>query len=233
MKGSLQDGEQVIEVSLKAVEVFSIISSAISLVLGIVAIVLSILFYKMSDKSSRYVEKAAHDIDSNVKKLEIMFEKMYADTFGMVKDTVSDMRKYVYRSNGTENGGVSSEEVEIKTNEIVNKALEGIQETNLDKEQVKELVLHLIEKSKDVEQDLKTDSYIEKIKKILLHNHSLTFPELLVDLSGPNADTDDNKKLFDALVKMRDQNIIDDPFWDDEDGDTSIYHDTPIRLKGK
>ncbi|MEI3893156.1 MULTISPECIES: hypothetical protein [Bacillus] len=231
MKGSLQDGEKVIEVSLKAVEVFSIISSAISLVLGIVAIVLSVLFYKMSEKSSKEVEKAAHDIDSNVKKLEMMFEKMYTDTFGMVKETVHDMRQYVYRKNGTGNGDISAEKIESKTNEIVNKALEGIHENSLNKEQVRDLVLDLIEKSKDVEQNLKTDSYIDRIKGILLHKRP-NFMDLLKELYGEKPNNYETSELFSALQKMRDQNIIVDPFTYDEDG-ASIYHSTKITLKEK
>jgi len=232
MKGSLQDGEQVIEVSLKAVEVFSIISSAISLVLGVVAIILSILFYKMSDKSAREVEKAAHDIDSNVKKLEMMFEKMYADTFGMVKETVSDMRQYVYTNNGKGNGDILSEEIESKTNEIVNKTLEGIQANNLTKDQVKDLVLNLIEKSKDVEQNLKTDSYIDRVKKVLAHK-SLTFPEILEELHGEHADNQDSRELFEALEKMAEERIIADPFVRDDEEGLSIVHSTKIRLRKK
>ncbi|MGZ0054184.1 hypothetical protein [Bacillus cereus] len=228
MKGSIQEGDQVIEVSLKAVEIFSIFSSVISLVLGILAIVLSILFYKMSEKSSKEVENAARDIDSNVKKLEMMFEKMYADTFGMVKETVSDMRRYVYTNNGKENGDTLTEEIEQKTNEVVNKALEGIQEKNLDKDQIKDLVLHLIEKSKDVEQNLKVDSYIDKIKNILA-SESLTFPELLKELNGE--DNQDSRKLFEALERMAEEKIIVDPFnRHDEDG-ISISHNTKIRLR--
>ncbi|HDR4865721.1 TPA: hypothetical protein QCR55_002072 [Bacillus cereus] len=233
MKGSLQDGEQVIEVSLKAVEVFSIISSAISLVLGIVAIVLSVLFYKMSEKSSKDVEKAAHDIDSNVKKLEMMFEKLYADTFGMVKETVSDMRQYVYKNNEKEGIGVPTEEIELRTNEIVNKALEGIQDKNLDKDQVKDLVLDLIEKSKYVERDLKTDSYIDRIREIL-SNNSLTLPELEMEMYGGEPSRAESKELFDALQKMTDQKIIVNPFkYDPIEDSPVLYHNTRIRLMKK
>ncbi|AKE16972.1 hypothetical protein ACWKTB_07750 [Bacillus cereus] len=230
MKGSLQSGDQVIEVSLKSVEIFSIFSSVISLVLGIVAIVLSILFYKMSEKSSKDVENSARDIDSNVKKLEMMFEKMYADTFGMVKETVSDMRRYVYKNNGNEDGDTFSDEIELRTKEVINQTLEGIHSTTLNKEQVKDLVLDLIEKSKDVEQDIKTDSYIEKIKNIL-REKKMTFFELAKEIYGQKPESDEYGDLFDALKKMTKNKIIEDPFDYGDDGLPSIGFTSKIKLR--
>ncbi|MBE3644980.1 hypothetical protein IMZ78_22065 [Bacillus anthracis] len=230
MNGSLQSGEHVIEVSLKSVEIFSIFSSVISLVLGIVAIVLSILFYKMSEKSSKDVENSARDIDSNVKKLEMMFEKMYADTFGMVKETVSDMRQYVYKNNGNKGEDTFSDEIELRTKEVINQTLEGIHSTTLNKDQVKDLVLDLIEKSKDVEQDIKTDSYIEKIKNVL-RGKNLTFFDLAKEIYGQKPESDEYSDLFNALKKMTNNKIIEDPFDYGDDELPSIRFNSIIKLR--
>lgn len=235
MKVNLDNGShQVIEISLKGIEVFSIVASVFSIVLGIVAIWLSVVFYKMSESSSKDMERSSNAISSNVQKLDVLFEKMYTDTFGMVKETVSDMRKYVYKGNGKEDGNEISEEIETKTNEIVNKALEGIHANSLSKEQVKDLVFNLIDKSKDVEHSLMVDSYIEKVKDILIRHKRITFPELVKEIYGEKPTSKQSAETFNALDKMTNEGIIKNPFNEDpDDGSKGIFHSTAIELNPK
>src|ERR1051326_2930926 len=76
-------------------EVLSMIASIASLVLAILAIWLSIVFYKMATASSERTTDAARGIAANVDRLEKLFDRLYADTFGIMKDTVSDMRRHI------------------------------------------------------------------------------------------------------------------------------------------
>ena len=78
------------------IELLALVASIASLILAVGAIWLSIVFYKMSDSASKVTTKAASDIDASVQKLEKLFDKLYSDTFSMVKDTVSDMRKHIW-----------------------------------------------------------------------------------------------------------------------------------------
>ena len=78
------------------IELLALIASTASLILAVGAIWLSLVFFKMSDASSKVTTKAASDIDASVQKLEKLFDKLYSDTFSMVKDTVSDMRNHIW-----------------------------------------------------------------------------------------------------------------------------------------
>jgi hypothetical protein len=77
-------------------EIASIIASIISVFLGGFAIWLSITFYRLSNQTSQETKEAARTIFSNVERMEIIIDKLYSDTFGIMKDTVSDMRKHIW-----------------------------------------------------------------------------------------------------------------------------------------
>lgn len=77
-------------------EVFGVIASAVSIVVGVLAIWLSITFYKLSTDSSSKISEAANDISASVIRLEKLFDRLYSDMFGMMRDTVSDMRRHMW-----------------------------------------------------------------------------------------------------------------------------------------
>jgi uncharacterized membrane-anchored protein YhcB (DUF1043 family) len=76
----------------------SIIASIVSVIIGGLAIWLAVKFYEMSSKNSEKLEKSSTDISSATSRLETLFDKLYADTFSMVKDTMTDMRQHVWRT---------------------------------------------------------------------------------------------------------------------------------------
>jgi hypothetical protein len=76
----------------------SLVASVVSVIIAGFAIWLSVTFYKMSSRSSENIKKSADQIDSTVTRLESLFDKLYSDTFSMMKDTVSDMRKHIWKS---------------------------------------------------------------------------------------------------------------------------------------
>lgn len=77
-------------------EAFTIASAAVSIVLGAFAIWLSIVFYRMSVASSNRIQDTSNELSSNVNRLEKLFEHLYSDTFSIMRDTYSDMRKHVW-----------------------------------------------------------------------------------------------------------------------------------------
>ena len=99
-------------------EIVAIIASIVSVIIGGFAIWLAVTFYKMSTKISESIREAAKDISSGVERLEKIFDKLYADTFGMMKETVSDMRRHLWPTE-TENGESPIEEAESKADERV------------------------------------------------------------------------------------------------------------------
>ena len=77
-------------------EIASVAASLTSVVLGLLAIGLSVAFFKMSSDLSTSTREAARDIGASVDRLESLFDRLYSDTFSMMKDTVSDMRKHIW-----------------------------------------------------------------------------------------------------------------------------------------
>lgn len=78
------------------VELASLAASIASLVLAIVAILLSLAFFRMSSDLSQRTTEAAKDIAGSVHKLEDLFNRLYADTFGMMRDTVTETMKHAW-----------------------------------------------------------------------------------------------------------------------------------------
>jgi hypothetical protein len=105
-------------ISTDVFPIIAFIATIASLVLAVVAIWLSLVFFKLSSKLSESTKEAAKGIGSSVERLEKLFDKLYADTFSMMRDTVSDMRKHIWPTETTGEAEVSVE-IEKKTEERI------------------------------------------------------------------------------------------------------------------
>lgn len=83
---------------LTTLDVFSLISSITSIVLAVVSLWLSLYFYKQSAKTNKDSERISNDIKTSVDKLEGLFNKLYSDTFTMLKDQSNLMQKHFINS---------------------------------------------------------------------------------------------------------------------------------------
>ena len=70
-----------------------------SIVLAIVSLTLSILFYVWSGKQVTKIDAATTEIKNATGKLEKIFNSLYADTFTMMKDQVGVMNRQFEKSN--------------------------------------------------------------------------------------------------------------------------------------
>lgn len=104
-------------------DVISFIASLSSIILAILAIVLSIVFYKWSDKSVKEINKVSSDIDNNTKKIENLFDKLYSDTFSLMKSNVEVLQKRAYQSEliSGDSGLSKIEQVEEVIHSIIQK----------------------------------------------------------------------------------------------------------------
>jgi hypothetical protein len=108
-------------------ETLSIASAVVSLLLAVCAIWLSIVFYRMSSASSDLIRDSAKDINAGVEKLEELFRHLYADTFSMMKDTVTDMRRHAWsNSPRTESSGATLDAVELRADVKVTRIREEL-----------------------------------------------------------------------------------------------------------
>ena len=94
---------------MSSIDLISLVSSIASLILAVGAIWLSIVFYKMSNEAAKETGEAAKGISASVERLEKLFDKLYSDTFSMMRDTVTDMRKHIWNNPETTKSEISEE----------------------------------------------------------------------------------------------------------------------------
>lgn len=107
----------LLESNITTFDLFNLIASLTSIVLAIFALVLSIVFYRWADKSNKEIVSVAQAIDNNTKKIENLFDRLYNDTFGMMKSNVEAMQKQLYGFS------MSSGDSSLKEPEILEEAI--------------------------------------------------------------------------------------------------------------
>jgi hypothetical protein len=148
------------EQSINWLEILSIVSSLVSVILGGFAIWLAVRFYEMSSKSAEKLEQASNNIEATTKRLETLFDKLYSDTFEMVKDTVSDMRKHVWRAEDTTQD-ISDDKLEKLKKELSEEFSKNVTESPHKKEieEISEKVKYLIDKAVDKSANISKDAF--------------------------------------------------------------------------
>jgi len=128
-------------------EIAALVASLIAIGIGILAIWLSIVFYRMTSELSVSTKEAARHIGASVDRLETLFNRMYTDTFSMMRDTVTDMRKHIWPEK-VEASEKISEEAEKRADEKVKVLKKGVDE----------------EVTSLLEMQSKTDAKVESLK---------------------------------------------------------------------
>lgn len=157
-------------------EIVSIVASIVSVAIAGFAIWLSVTFFRMSTKTSAHINEAAKGIASGVDKLEKLFDRLYADTFSMMRDTVSDMRKHIWpEKEPTEDVSEIAEEKanekikefrkEIKSELSAMLAKLGRTDTKLTgaEDNIQRLIDRVIKQSRRVEKDALTETLRDEI----------------------------------------------------------------------
>ncbi len=225
-------------------DITSFATSIASLVLAIMAIWLSIYFFKMSSSASNEIKRASDDISSSVNKLEELFNKMYSDTFTMLKDTVSDMRKNYYHNNSLQNINAENKKIQEEINntskevskEVLSKIKTEIKILDIDEEKKNKLeeltresllneINNLIKKLDQIKHksSVNYNNRKEEIIKIISSCKSISLKEL-----SQKTNIKENHLAIRYLFSMRANNEI---TWDGDD--SMISSDSKIRLVNK
>jgi hypothetical protein len=207
---------------MTATEIASLIASFVSVGIGILAIWLSVVFYRMSSELSESTREAAKGIGSNVEKLEKLFDRLYSDTFSMMKDTVSDMRKHIWPEIKKTETPISEETEEIagKKLDILKKDIsneiaevfkkQSITDTKVDSviEELRNLVEKAIIESRKVDMEAREetikDHIIRSIKRYIRMGEVARADKLL----EPIFRKFDFEDVMNEINKMRDDGII-------------------------
>lgn len=218
---------------MSGIEMVGLIASIASLILAVGAIWLSIVFFKMSNEASKATTEAAKGIDASVKRLENLFDKLYSDTFSMMKDTVSDMRKHIW--SGEDRSEVDDGERNAILEEADKKADEKIAaiKSAMDKQlseilaqqkaadgkvsdigsEIEKLLDSAIQTSRLVESEAREEtvrSHIVSELKRLRRTHRIVTADRLVSLLE---ETIPQAKVVTELERMKEDGVVD---FDDE-----------------
>ena len=150
-------------------EMIALVASITSLILAVCAIWLSIAFYKMSNEASRLTNEAARGIDASVVRLEKLFDKLYSDTFSIMKDTVTDMRRHIWNV-PSDDAATVSDEMREEIRAQVAEVLEGQPEVDpaqLDelKQKLESALKALLEKSREAKLTKDSQSVMAAIRE--------------------------------------------------------------------
>jgi phosphopantetheine adenylyltransferase len=225
--------------SLPWTEILSIIASIVSLILGGFAIWLSFVFYRLSNESSAKIKEAADRIGSSVDRLEVLFNKLYADTFSMMKDTVTDMRKHIWRDDTTL-GSQVDEEAEKRADEKINQLQERLQQEVsqlLDKQsstdaqivqigsEMKQLVNRAIIESRRAELEAREETVRDHIMQIIRKMNSNNQEATLTLLHSLLEDKFPRDVISAEVFRMAEEKILN---WNG--APNSLRHADPIKL---
>lgn len=86
----------LLDSTITTFDLFNLIAALTSIILAIFALIFAVVFYRWSDKSNKEIVSVAQAIDSNTKKIENLFDKLYSDTFGIMKSNIEAMQKQLY-----------------------------------------------------------------------------------------------------------------------------------------
>ncbi|QPQ35882.1 hypothetical protein [Lysinibacillus sp. JNUCC-52] len=219
----------VIEVSLGWVDVIAIFSGAASLVMAGLAIWLSITFYKMSDVSAKEMKDSTNKINSNVEKLEKMFDTMYADTFTMVKETVTHMRKQVDRNTDVNE---QSHEINKQIDDLVTEQVKKLAFDNISREELKDSFMDLLKESKEIEFNVIKQDMKEKVLDILGEG-DVSFKQLEEALFTNSFKEEQFELFFEAVHELQKDGFIDANFTFEPEGFWAVSTNKPIKLLKK
>lgn len=195
--------------NLSAGELLALSTNIAALVLAVIAIWLSIVFFKMSSSLSESTKEAAKGISESVDRLENLFDKLYSDTFSMMRDTVSDMRRHIW----PEDKESLAEETEKRSEEKLGKLREDIsselssllnrqmkQDERLDK--VRKLVDHAIVSTKEMASEAREETLRARIRHAVKGKEFVTLLELCDEIPVSRA------MLANELSEMKEDGLV-------------------------
>lgn len=159
---------QVAAGMMTVMDLVSLVASIASLIVAVGAIWLSIVFYKMSSNASNATNEAAKGIDASVQRLEKLFDKLYSDTFSMMKDTVSDMRKHIWNKPSEETGELSQlikQEIESQVSSVLESS--GVKGSNREEiaKRLEDVMENVLKSAKLRKKSVKSEPVLEAIKE--------------------------------------------------------------------
>ncbi len=77
-------------------ETIALIVSITSIILAIVSLLFSVIFYWWSNKSNRQTFELSKEIEQNTNRIHELFNRFYSDTFGLMKSNYLAMQSSIF-----------------------------------------------------------------------------------------------------------------------------------------
>lgn len=206
-------------------ELIPLVASIASLILAVIAIWLSITFFKLSSRLLESTTEATRGIGSSVDRLEKLFDHLYADTFSMMRDTVSDMRKHIWPTDTPEKDRVTEEadrKADMKVQELKREITEEltavfgrqkITEARMENlmADTKKLLDRVIESSRQVDSEAREETLREAILRVhqtLRHKYPNVRASALVDRLDQELPSTIVEGLFEELERLKNEGVF-------------------------
>lgn len=196
------------------VAVLNVVASAFSLVLAIVAMILSIVFYRFSDSAQRAVENSTREMSETVDKLELLYSRLYTDLLSMTNETVRDMRRSVFGPADPPPLGsleVAADRVAEAKSEVLGTIRESggemLEDSNMDVI-LQNAVERALEKGRILEREVRSGDVrsriVKSIRDLTVSNGAALADEVMFNCS----DLHSGEEVREALVSLRSENLI-------------------------
>jgi hypothetical protein len=102
------------DANISGFDLLNLFAAATSIILAVVALTLSIFFFVQSKNAADQASTSAERISSSVDRLEALFGKLYSDTFSMMRETVTDMRKHIWKPSDVDSNSKDDEAIKAE-----------------------------------------------------------------------------------------------------------------------
>lgn len=198
------------------IEIVSLFSSLASLILAIIAIWLSFKFFDKSSNALNQANEASNNISSKVSILEKLFDKLYSDTFSIVKSNMTEMGNQLWNRISIEDKLEKAKQLNIDNlkNDIFNEMNSLLSEKEpIDIKEKKKKINEIIEKAVDQTSRIEAEtleSIIHEYVMIRLKALKMTKRKLTAGDIVEQAKSDgfSQNEVIKELRKLKDDGVI-------------------------
>lgn len=223
--------------------VVGLAASLSSVVLAVVAIGLSYAFFRASDDSAARAKDSADQISTSVAKLEALFSRLYADTFGIMKETFTDLRAHAWPDREEESVGGTALElaIEQKTDAMLGSVRVGLSRdlgeiigrlgaTDARLDAARRDIDHLLDRAIHESRNVGLQARETTLRDVLMEQLASDFPRPVLAEELVSAMVRDNPievmAVLRELRRMRDEGLVS---WEDR----QVGPATVVRLTGR
>ena len=94
-------------------DLVSFITGIVSIVLAVVSLIVTFIFYKWNEKSTEHVRELSNDVKCKTETLSTLFNKMFDTSFRMIESQSTAMQKQLFSHGSVETNDVLNYEFEI------------------------------------------------------------------------------------------------------------------------